>query len=62
MPEWLTETALREKIHPKLRTVPLSTISSILGISRTYAFDIRARKPLPHPKHRIPLVTLAGLG
>jgi len=51
LPEWLNEKAYREKILPKLATSTVSAISSVLGVSKPYAADIRSGKRVPHPRH-----------
>jgi hypothetical protein len=37
MPEWLTETAYKDRILPKLGAVPLSVIASALSVTTGYA-------------------------
>jgi hypothetical protein len=59
-PEWLTEKAYREQIHPKLATCTVSAIASVLEISIPYATDIRAGKRVPHPRHWQALALMAG--
>jgi hypothetical protein len=39
------------KIQPRLGSVTISTISSVLGVSESYAADIRAGRHRPHPRH-----------
>jgi len=51
LPEWLTEKVYRDKIQPKLATSTVSAISSVLGVSKPYAADIRSGKHVPHPRH-----------
>jgi CRISPR-associated endonuclease Cas1 len=50
-PSWPTETTYIEKIQPALATVPISRLSSTLGVSESYAADIRAGRHRPHPRH-----------
>lgn len=58
-PDWLTEGAYTEKIQPKLASVTISTIASTLGVSESYAADIRAGRHRPHPRHWQALANLA---
>jgi CRISPR-associated endonuclease Cas1 len=60
-PHWPTETTYSEKIQPALATVPISRLASTLGVSESYAADIRAGRHRPHPRHWQALSNLAGL-
>jgi hypothetical protein len=57
-PAWLNEDTYREKIQPRLSTVTISAISSALGVSESYAADIRAGRYRPHPRHWLVLAEL----
>ena len=59
-PPWLNEDIYLAKIQPKLAGVPISTLSSILGVSEPYAADIRAGRRRPHPRHWNALADLVG--
>jgi hypothetical protein len=48
---WLSEDTYLGKIQPQLVGVPISTLSSTLGVSEPYAADIRAGRRRPHPRH-----------
>jgi CRISPR-associated endonuclease Cas1 len=50
-PDWLTEHFYHQEIQPKLAAITISLISSTLGVSETYAADIRAGRHRPHPRH-----------
>ena len=50
-PGWLTEDAYVMKIQPWLTSVTISAISSTLGVSESYAADIRACRHRLHPRH-----------
>jgi hypothetical protein len=50
-PDWLTEGFYTEKIQTKLASVTICTIASTLGVSESYAADIRAGRHRPHPRH-----------
>jgi hypothetical protein len=49
------------KAQPRLGSVTISAISSTLGISESYAADIRAGRHHPHPRHWQALATLVGV-
>ena len=59
--EWLTERVYVEKIRPMLASVTIALISSSLGVSESYAADIRTGKHRPHPRHWQTLAQLAGV-
>jgi CRISPR-associated endonuclease Cas1 len=50
-PAWLTNEFYETKIQPLLCNITRSAISTALGVSKTYASEIRAGKSLPHPRH-----------
>jgi CRISPR-associated endonuclease Cas1 len=58
---WPTEATYIEKIQPGLSKVAISRISSTLGVSESYAADIRAGRHRPHPRHWQVLANLAGM-
>jgi hypothetical protein len=60
-PAWLDEKTFREKIQPRLAGIPVSTISTALGISVPYAASIRAGRRRPHPRHWVALARLVGV-
>ena len=60
-PAWPDEAAYSQRIHPRLRSVTISAISSALGISESYAADIRAGRHRPHPRHWQALAQLTGV-
>jgi CRISPR-associated endonuclease Cas1 len=60
-PDWLTESNYVERIQPRLATVTISTIASTLGVSESYAGDIRAGRYRPHPRHWQALAALVGI-
>jgi len=59
-PAWLTNEFYETQIQPLLSNIPRSTISDALGVSKTYASEIRAGKSLPHPRHWQKLAKLVG--
>jgi CRISPR-associated endonuclease Cas1 len=60
-PTWLTNEFYETQIQPLLSNIPRSTISSALGVSKTYASEIRAGKSLPHPRHWQKLAEIVGV-
>jgi CRISPR-associated endonuclease Cas1 len=60
MPDWLNEKTYCEKIQPRLAEVTVPAISKALGISGSYATDIRAGKRTPHQRHWLTLARLVG--
>lgn len=51
MRSWLNEDTYVEKVQPRLTAVTISTLSSTLGVSESFAADIRAGRRRPHPRH-----------
>jgi hypothetical protein len=43
-----------------LCNIPRSAISTALGVSKTYAGEIRTGRSLPHPRHWLTLAKLVG--
>jgi hypothetical protein len=60
-PAWLTNEFYETKIQPLLANIPRSAISAALGVSKTYAGEVRAAKSLPHPRHWQTLAKLVGI-
>ena len=56
---WPTKDMYVEKIRPLLASVTISSISLTLGVSESYAADIRAGRHRPHPRHWQLLAKLA---
>jgi len=50
-PEWLTEEMYRREIRPRLAQVTVPTVRAALGVSKSYATDVRSGRRLPHPRH-----------
>lgn len=57
-PCWLDEKYYRERIQPRLLTVRVSKIQSVLSVSDPYALRIRAGRCIPHRRHWFVLATL----
>jgi CRISPR-associated endonuclease Cas1 len=60
-PEWLSEQTYQLKIQPRLVQVTVPAIRMALGVSKSYAANIRIGKQLPHPRHWQVLARLAGI-
>ena len=48
---WPDENTYSKEIQPQLVTVTIATLASTLGVSESYAADIRAGRYRPHPRH-----------
>jgi hypothetical protein len=60
-PAWLTNEFYETKIQRLLSNISRSVISAALGVSKTYAGEIRTGKLLPHPRHWKKLAQLVGI-
>lgn len=58
-PAWPDENTYVRQIQPQLATVTISALASTLGVSESYAADIRASRRRPHPRHWQALAELA---
>ena len=50
-PAWLDEQTYREKIQPGLANLTVPAIRAVLGVSKSYATNIRSGSAIPHPRH-----------
>ncbi len=60
-PSWLNEDIYLAKIQPKLAGITIDSLSSALGVSESYAADIRMGRRRPHPRHWQALAGLVGI-
>ncbi len=60
-PEWLNEKTYQLKIQPRLGELTVTTIRMALGVSKSYATEIRSGNRLPHPRHWQALARLATI-
>jgi CRISPR-associated endonuclease Cas1 len=60
-PAWLTEETYVRKIQPRLSNATVPAIRAAIGVSKSYATDIRSGKRLPHPRHWQTLAHLVRL-
>jgi len=58
---WPTEDTYVRQIQPGLTAVTISSLASTLGVSESYAADIRAGRHRPHPRHWQALAELVGV-
>jgi CRISPR-associated endonuclease Cas1 len=60
-PDWPDENTYVRQIQPRLAAVTISSMASTLGVSESYAADIRAGRHRPHPRHWQALAALVGV-
>jgi len=60
-PAWLDQNVYLQKIQPRLTEVTVPAIRTSLGVSKSYATNIRSGKLLPHPRHWQTLARLVGI-
>jgi hypothetical protein len=60
-PAWLNVETYLRKIQPRLADVTVPTIRAALGVSKSYATNIRFGRRLPHPRHWYRLARLVGI-
>jgi len=59
--KWLDRKIYVSKIQPRLATVKISTLRSVLGVSEPYAASIRSGSCVPHQRHWQLLTQLVGV-
>jgi CRISPR-associated endonuclease Cas1 len=59
--DWPDENAYVRQIQPRLAAITISALASTLGVSESYAADIRAGRHRPHPRHWQALAELVDL-
>jgi hypothetical protein len=60
-PEWLIEQTYQLTIQPRLVEVTVPVVRMALGVSKSYATNIRIGRRLPHPRHWRTLARLVGI-
>src|SRR5215469_7911814 len=60
-PAWLKEETYLRTIQSKLAEVAVRVIRGALGVSKSYATNIRFGRRLPHPRHWYRLARLVGI-
>jgi hypothetical protein len=61
LPTWLTQSAYREMILPKLATVTVPALARTMNVTEPYAADVRKGHHVPHPMHWQALAKLVGV-
>jgi hypothetical protein len=51
----------KQRVSLGFANIPRSAISTALGVSKTYAGDVRTGRLLPHPRHWKKLAELVGI-
>jgi hypothetical protein len=59
--DWLNQETYAARILPRLANITISALSSKLGVSESYAADIRKGRHCPHPRHWETLAQLVGV-
>lgn len=60
-PAWLDSEFYQKRIRPLLTSVTRSDIASAMGVSSTYAYEIRSGRLIPHQRHWLALARLVGV-
>jgi hypothetical protein len=61
LPAWLTQSAYREMILPRLAQVTVSTLAQTMKVTEPYAAEVRKGRHIPHPMHWQGLAKLVGV-
>jgi len=61
LPGWFNEDAYRTKIQPVLAGMTVPAIATALGVSGTYASDVRGGRRILHPRHWLTLTNLVHI-
>jgi CRISPR-associated endonuclease Cas1 len=61
LPAWLTAEIYQQRIQPRLENITGTAIASALGVSDSYAADIRAGRRRPHQRHWQGLAKLVAI-
>ena len=61
LPAWLTQSAYREMILPRLAQVTVPTLARTMNVTEPYAAGVRKGRHVPHPMHWEPLARLVGV-
>jgi CRISPR-associated endonuclease Cas1 len=59
-PDWPDKNTYVREVQPRLVAVTISAMASTLGVSESYAEDIRAGRHLAHPRHWHTLAQMVG--
>jgi CRISPR-associated endonuclease Cas1 len=61
LPAWLTQSAYREMILPRLAEVTVPTLARTMNVTQPYAAEVRKGRHVPHPMHWQALAGLVGV-
>ena len=61
LPAWLTQSAYREMILPRLAQITVPTLSRTMNVTEPYASEVRKGRHVPHPMHWQTLAKLVGV-
>jgi CRISPR-associated endonuclease Cas1 len=62
LPAWLNKETFLRTVQPGLPDITVPSIRAALGVSKSYATNIRAGRRLPHPRHWQALAHLVAHG
>jgi len=61
LPSWLTQSAYREMILPRLAAITVPTLAQTMNVTEPYAAEVRKGRHVPHPMHWQVLAELVGI-
>ena len=61
LPSWLTQSAYRERILPRLAQITVPTLAQTMDVTEPYAAEVRKGRHVPHPMHWQALAELVGI-
>jgi CRISPR-associated endonuclease Cas1 len=61
LPAWLTQSAYREMILPRLGQITVPTLAKTMNVTDPYAAEVRKGRHVPHPMHWQALAKLVGV-
>lgn len=61
LPKWLTQSAYRETILPRLAQITVPALAKTMNVTDPYAAEVRKGRHVPHPMHWEALAKLAGV-
>ena len=61
LPAWLTQSAYREMILPRLAQITVPALARTMNVTEPYAAEVRKGRHVPHPMHWQALAKLVGV-
>jgi hypothetical protein len=61
LPVWLTQSAYRETILPRLAQITVPTLAKTMNVTEPYAAEVRKGRHVPHPMHWQALAAVVGV-